>query len=334
MEAEMKDAVILITDKKIGSVQEILPLLEKVVQSGKKELVIIAEDIEGDALSTFIVNKLRGTFSVLAIKAPGFGDRKKDMLADIATVVGGQIISNELGMTFENATLAMLGKASRVVATKDSTTIVGGKGKKTDIAARTAQLMAQAENTDSKFDKEKFMERAAKLSGGVAVISVGAATETEMKYLKDKIDDAVKATKASIEEGIVPGGGTALAKIAKKIGAQKGKMTADEKAGFDIVVHALEMPLAQIAINAGKDDAAIIVGKVQSGKVNAGYNALTDEIIDDMLVAGIVDPVKMSRMALENAVSAAAILLTTEAAIAEIPEPKVSAQDGSEGMGY
>jgi chaperonin GroEL len=334
MEAEMKDAVILITDKKIGSVQEILPLLEKVVQSGKKELVIIAEDIEGDALSTFIVNKLRGTFSVLAIKAPGFGDRKKDMLADIATVVGGQIISNELGMTFENATLAMLGKASRVIATKDSTTIVGGKGKKTDIAVRTAQLMAQAENTDSKFDKEKFMERAAKLSGGVAVISVGAATETEMKYLKDKIDDAVKATKASIEEGIVPGGGTALAKIAKKIGAQKGKMTADEKAGFDIVVHALEMPLAQIAINAGKDDAATIVGKVQSGKVNAGYNALTDEIIDDMLVAGIVDPVKMSRMALENAVSAAAILLTTEAAIAEIPEPKVPAQDGSEGMGY
>ncbi|MFI5260531.1 MAG: chaperonin GroEL [Candidatus Paceibacteria bacterium] len=334
MEAEMKDAAILITDKKIGSVQEILPLLEKVVQSGKKELVIIAEDIEGDALSTFILNKLRGTFSVLAIKAPGYGDKKKDMLADIATVVGGQVISNDLGMTFENVTLAMLGKASRVVATKDSTTIVGGKGKKADIAARTAQLMAQAENTDSKFDKEKFTERAAKLSGGVAVISVGAATETEMKYLKDKIDDAVKATKASIEEGIVPGGGTALAKIAKKLGAHKGKMTADEQAGFDIVVHALEMPLTQIALNAGKDDAAAIVGKVQSGKVNAGYDALADEIVDDMLAAGIVDPVKMSRMALENAVSAAAILLTTEAAIAEIPEPKAPVASDMGGMGY
>jgi len=335
MEAEMKDALILITDKKIGNVQEILPLLEKVVQSGKKELVIIAEDVEGDALSTFIVNKLRGTFSVLAIKAPGYGDRKKDMLADIAAVVGGQVISNEVGMTFENATLSMLGRATRVVATKDATTIVGGKGKKADIAARTAQLVAQAENTDSKFDKEKFMERAAKLSGGVAVISVGAATETEMKYLKDKIDDAVKATKASIEEGVVAGGGTALAKVAKKLSLMKEKMSVDEKTGFDIVVRALEMPLAQIAINAGKDDARAIVTKVQAGKVNAGYNALTDEIVDDMLAAGIVDPVKMSRMALENAVSAAAILLTTEAAIAEIPEPKAPAAGGDMGgMGY
>lgn len=335
MEAEMKDAAILITDKKIGSVQEILPLLEKVVQSGKKELVIIAEDVEGDALSTFIVNKLRGTFSVLAVKAPGYGDRKKDILADIATVVGGQVISNEVGMTFENATLAMLGKATRVVATKDTTTVVGGKGKKTDISARIAQLKAQIENSDSKFDKEKFEERIAKLSGGVAVISVGAATETEMKYLKDKIDDAVKATKASIEEGIVSGGGTALAKVAKKLVAIKGKMTTDEKAGFDIVVRALEMPLAQIAINAGKDDAAVIVSKVQAGKINAGYNALIDELVEDMLSAGIVDPVKMPRMALENAVSAAAILLTTEAAIADIPEPKTPPSGGDMGgMGY
>ena len=334
MEAEMKDAAILITDKKIGGVQEILPLLEKIVQSGKKELVIIADDVEGEALSTFIVNKLRGTFSVLAVKAPGYGDRKKDMLADIAAVVGGQVISNEVGMTFENATLSMLGKASRVVATKDSTTIVGGKGKKADIAARIAQLTAQVKNTDSKFDKEKLEERIAKLSGGVAVISVGAATETEMKYLKDKIDDAVKATKASIEEGIVSGGGTALAKIAKKLAAQTVKMSNDEKTGFDIVVRALEMPLAQIAINAGKDDASVIVAKVQSGKANAGYNALTDEMVDDMLAAGIVDPVKMPRMALENAVSAAAILLTTEAAIAEIPEPKAPAAPGMEGMGY
>src|SRR3989338_1401156 len=331
MEAEMKDAVILITDKKIGGVQEILPLLEKVVQSGKKELVIIAEDVEGDALSTFIVNKLRGTFSVLAIKAPGYGDRKKDMLADIATVVGGQVITSEVGMTFENATLSMLGKASRVVATKDTTTIVGGKGKKADIAARVAQLKAQMENTDSKFDKEKFEERIAKLSGGVAVISVGAATETEMKYLKDKIDDAVKATKASIEEGIVAGGGTALAKVAKKLANHDVKMSADEKSGFDIVVQALETPLAQIAVNAGKDDAAVIVSKVQGGKVNAGYNALTDEIVEDMLAAGIVDPLKMPRMALENAVSAAALLLTTEAAITDIPEPKKDSPSG--GMG-
>jgi chaperonin GroEL len=334
MEAEMKDAPILITDKKIGSVQEILPLLEKVAQSGRKDLVIIADDIEGDALSTFIVNKLRGTFNVLAIKAPGYGDRKKEMLADIAAVVGGQVISNEVGMTFENATLSMLGKAARVVATKDATTIVGGKGKKADITARVAQLKAQIENTDSKFDKEKLEERVAKLSGGVAVISVGAATETEMKYLKDKIDDAVKATKASIEEGIVSGGGTALAKIAKKLAAQTLKMTVDEKSGYDIVIRALEMPLAQIALNAGKDDASVIVAKVQGGKVNAGYNALTDELVDDMLAAGIVDPAKMPRMALENAVSAAAILLTTEAAIAEIPEPKAPPAPDMGGMGY
>ena len=343
MEAEMKDALILLTDKKIGNVQEILPLLEKVVQSGKKELVIIADDVEGDALSTFIVNKLRGTFSVLAVKAPGYGDRKKDMLADIATVVGGQVISDEVGIKFENATLSMLGRAARVVATKDATTIVDGKGKKVDIAARIGQMKAQMENTDSKFDKEKFEERIAKLSGGVAVISVGAATETEMKYLKDKIDDAVKATKASIEEGIVAGGGTALAKIAKilasggkKLSVHEGKMSMDEQTGYDIVMRALETPLAQIAINAGKDDAAVIVSRVQSGKANAGYDALADEIVDDMLVRGIVDPVKMPRMALENAVSAAAMLLTTEAAIADIPEPKVpsSGGGGMDGMGY
>jgi len=331
MEAEMKDALILITDKKIGNVQEILPVLEKIAQSGKKELVIIADDIEGDALATFVVNKLRGTFSVLAVKAPGYGDRKKDMLADIATVVGGQVISDEVGLKFENMTLSMLGKATRVVATKDSTTIVGGKGKKADIAARIAQLKKQAENTDSKFDKEKLEERIAKMSGGVAVISVGAATETEMKYLKDKIDDAVKATKASIEEGIVPGGGTTLAKVAKKLASHEGKMSSDERTGFDIVVHALETPLAQIAINAGKDDAAVIVSKVQSGKTNAGYDALIDEIVEDMLASGIVDPAKMPRMALENAISAAAMILTTEAAIADIPEPKNSSTGGAAG---
>ena len=335
MEAEMRDAHILITDKKIGGVQEILPLLEKVAQSGKKELVIIADEVEGEALTTFVLNKLRGTFNVLAIKAPGYGDKKKELLADIATVVGGQVISSDTGLTFENAELSMLGKASRVVATKDTTTFIGGKGKKADIEARVAQLQAIRETTTSKFDMEKLDERVAKLTGGVAVIRVGAATETEMKYLKDKIDDAVKATKASIEEGIVPGGGTALAKVAKKLANMDlKKLSADEKVGFDIVTRALEMPLRQIAINAGKDDAGSIVEKVQKGKVNAGYNAVTDEVIEDMYAAGIVDPVKMGRTAIENAVSAAAMLLTTEAAVADIPEPKNPETGGGGGMDF
>lgn len=324
MEAEMRDPLILITDKKIAGIQEILPLLDKVVQSGKKELVIVADDIEGEALSTFIVNRLRGTFTVLGVKAPGFGDRKKEQLADIAAVVGAQVISSETGLTFENATLGMLGRASRVVATKDTTTFVGGKGKKADIEARVAQLeslMTSAKPGD--YTYTELEKRMAKLSGGVAVIRVGAATETEMKYLKDKIDDAVKATKASIEEGIVAGGGTALARVATAIAGKAKGLTADEQAGYDIVVRALEQPLRQIALNCGKDEVSTIVREVQGAKGLAGYDALKDEMVDDMVKAGIIDPVKVTRGAVENAVSAAAIVLTTEAAVADIPEPKV-----------
>jgi chaperonin GroEL len=284
-------------------------------------------------LTTFVVNKLRGTFSVIAIKAPGYGDRKKEILADMAAVLGGQVISGDTGLTFEDATLSMLGKATRVVAGKDNTVFVGGKGKKADIAARVAQLQTLAENATSKFDIEKLEERIAKLTGGVAVIRVGAATETEMKYLKDKIDDAVKATKASIEEGIVPGGGTALVKVSKKLAASAAKLSADEQTGYDIVVRSLEQPLRQIALNCGKDDASVIVKKVQDGKATAGYDAVNDEVIDDMVDAGIIDPVKVTRSAVENAVSAAGILLTTEAAIADLPEPKAPAGGDMGGMG-
>jgi chaperonin GroEL len=334
MEAEVKEASILITDKKISSFQDILPVLEKVAQSGKKELVIVADDVDGDALTNLILNKLRGAFNVVAVKAPGYGDRKKELLADIAAVVGAQVISGDTGLTFENMTLSMLGKAARVVAAKDSTTFIGGKGKKADIASRVAQLQALIENTSSKFDIEKLEERIAKLSGGVAVIRVGAATETEMKYLKDKIDDAVKATKAAMEEGIVAGGGSALAKISKKLSGTSEKLSGDEKAGYDIVVRALEQPLRQIALNCGKDDAASIIAKVEEGKATAGYDAVKDVVVDDMLAAGIIDPVKVTRGAVENAVSAAAILLTTEAAVAEIPEPKAAGGEMQGGMDF
>ncbi len=332
MEAEMRDAHILVTDRKISGIQDILPLLEKVAQGGRKELVIIADDIEGDALATFILNKLRGTFNVLAVKAPGFGDRKKEMLADIAVVVGATVVSSDLGMTFENAELSMLGKASRVVSTKDTTVFVGGKGKKADIDARVKQMQTLMEQTTSKFDIEKFEERIAKLSGGVAVIRVGAATETEMKYLKDKIDDAVKATKASIEEGIVPGGGTALAKVSRMLRVEDWDFDSkDEETGFAIVGRALEAPLRQILANAGKDDGSAIVERVQNAKGFAGYDAAKGEEVADMAEAGIIDPVKVTRSAVENAVSAAAIFLTTEAAVADIPEPKAPAGGGDMG---
>ncbi|MCE9541358.1 chaperonin GroEL [Candidatus Kaiserbacteria bacterium] len=335
MEAEMKDAPILITDKKISTIKEILPLLEKVAQSGKKDLVIIADDVDGEALATFIINKLKGGFNVLAVKAPGYGDRKKEMLADIAITTGGQVISEDLGLKLETAELEMLGRANRVVSTKDSTVIVGGKGKKADIQARVTSLQAQIANTDSKFDREKLEERVAKLTGGVAVIRVGAATETEMKYLKDKIEDAVNATKAAIAEGIVPGGGAALAKVADKLSKKVDAGKHDEyTTGYRILLSALSAPLLQIALNAGREDAQVILREVVKRGPNFGFDASAENeenSIVDMIEAGIIDPVKVTRSGVENAASAAAVLLTTEAAVADIPEDKKPM--GGEGMG-
>lgn len=331
MEAEIKDAPILITDGKLSNVKEVVPFLEKLAQTGKKELVIIADDIEGEALTTFVVNKLRGGFTVLAIKAPGFGDRKKEMLEDIAITTGGQVISEEAGMSLESLEPAMLGKATRVVSTKDTTTIVGGKGKKADIEARVEQLKSMRANTDSKFDVEKLDERIAKLTGGIAVVRVGAATETEMKYLKLKIEDAVNATKAAIEEGVVAGGGSSLVHTAKKIAGKK-LQNPEEQIGYDIVVRALEAPLRQIAENAGKEDGAVVVDHVRNAGEKAGYNALTGEIVADMIKEGIIDPVKVERSAVENAASAAAILLTTEAAVSEAPKEETD-EPAAPGMG-
>jgi len=337
MEAEYKDAHILITDKKISGVQEILPLLEKIAQTGKKELVIIADDIEGEALATFVVNKLKGGFSVLAVKAPGYGDRKSEILADIAITTGGQVISDDLGLKLEDTEISQLGKADRVISTKEDTTIVGGGGKKSAITDRVTALKAQLEQASSKFDKEKISERIAKLAGGVAVIRVGAATETEMKYLKLKIEDAVNATKAAIEEGIVPGGGTALtraAAIVEKDLAKKKGLDREELIGYNIVLKALEMPLRQIVDNTGKHEGAVIVQKVREAGGNAGYDAAKAEMVDDMIKAGIIDPVKVERSSVQHAVSAAAILLTSEAAIADAPEEdKAGGMPDMNGMG-
>lgn len=337
MKAEYNDPYILITDKKISSIQEILPLLEKLSQTGKKQLVIIAEDVDGEALTTLIVNKLQARFNTVAIKAPGYGDRKKELLQDIATITGGVVLSEEVGIKFENAELEQLGRASRVIATKDSTVIVGGKGAKKDIEARVAQIRKQLENTDAKFDREKLQERLAKLQGGVAVIRVGAGTETEMRYLKLKIEDAVNATKAAIEEGIVPGGGVSLVKAAQKVAEtflkNKDKLTADIRVGYEVVLRALEMPLRQIATNAGVD-AGVVVEKVKNAKGNAGYDAVKDEVVADMLVAGIVDPVKVARTGLEKAASAAAMLLTTEVVIADEPKDEKAAPNPGMGEDY
>ncbi len=338
MESEYRDPSILVTDKKISSVKDILPLLEKIAQTGKKDLVIIAEDVDGEALTTFVLNKLRGGFNVLAIKAPGYGDKKKEFLQDIAVMVGAKVVSEETGLSFEKAELSILGRASRVVSAKDSTIIVGGKGQRKNIEERVANLRAQREKLDSKFDIEKLDERIGKLTGGVAVIRVGAATETEMKYLKLKIEDAVNATKAAIAEGIVAGGGSALLKVSRKLEVKykdsaeaktvaENVRSAEYAAGYLSIVEALREPIRQIAINAGKD-AGVVLADVLKGGANSGYDALNDIFVSDMFVAGIIDPVKVERSALENAASAVAVLLTTEVAITDEPKKEEKVQPG------
>ena len=335
MVAELDEPYILITDKKISNIQEILPLLEQVVQSGKK-LLIIAEDVEGEALTTLILNKLRGTFTCVAVKAPGFGDRRKEMLVDIATLTGGQVISEELGLELKDTQISQLGRARQVKVDKENTIIVDGAGNSDEIKARVGQIRAQIETTSSEFDKEKLQERLAKLAGGVAVIKVGAATEIEMKEKKLRIEDALAATKAAVEEGIVAGGGTALIDAIPAVKEYVDSAEGDEKTGAAIVLKALEEPVRQIAANAGIEGSVIVEQLKKDGKVGYGYNALTGEF-QDMIEAGIVDPTKVTRSALQNASSVAAMVLTTESLVADKPEknqpdPAAAAQGGMGGM--
>ena len=325
MEAVLDDAYILITDKKISNIQEILPLLEQIVQQGKK-LLIIAEDIEGEALATLLVNKLRGTFTVVAVKAPGFGDRRKAMLEDIAILTGGQVITEDLGLDLKETTIEQLGRARQVKVQKENTIIVDGAGDSKEIANRVAQIRAQIEETTSDFDREKLQERLAKLSGGVAVLKVGAATETEMKEKKLRIEDALSATRAAVEEGIVPGGGTAYINAIPALDKIIEQASGDEKTGLLLVKKALEEPVKQIAFNAGLEG-SVIVDKIKNSKKGIGFNALTEEY-EDMIKAGIVDPAKVTRSALQNAASVASTLLTTESVVANKPEPEPAAPAG------
>ncbi len=334
MRAEMENPYILITDQKISSLKEMVPILEKIAQAGKKEVVIIADEIEGEALATLIVNKIRGALNCLAVKAPGFGDRKKEMLQDIACLTGAKVVSEDLGLTVENAELDMLGSARKVTATKDNTTIVEGKGSKAEIENRTSQIKTQIENTDSDFDKEKFQERLAKLSGGVAVVKVGAPTEVEQKARQHKAEDALAAARSAIEEGVVPGGGVALLEAAKALEniqiEEKGDLAKDTQTGIDILKRAIEEPIRQLARNAGVD-AGVIAAKIKgNGEYGFGFNAQTLKF-ENLMETGIIDPTKVVRVALENAASAAATFLTTEAVVVEKPEEKESKNESAYG---
>ncbi|MCK5490972.1 MAG: chaperonin GroEL [Candidatus Pacebacteria bacterium] len=335
MQAEFNDPYILITDKKISSLAEILPILEEIGKQGKKDIVIIAEEVDGEALATLVINKIRGTFNALAIKAPGFGDRRKEMLSDIATVTGGKLITEDLGIKLENTTIEMLGRAKKVIATKDNTIIVDGKGEKLEIDSRVAQIRKAIDASDSDFDKEKLQERLAKLVGGVAVLKVGAATESELTYKKHKVEDALAATKAAVEEGIVAGGGTALVKagVAVRKAYETGTikvagndLQTEVDAGFKVLLRALEEPLRQIVQNAGQEEGPVVANLVRKSESKTnGYNAVTGMMVDDMIKEGIIDPVKVTRSAIENAISVSAMLLTTEVAITDLPEKNPSA---------
>ena len=330
MEANLEDPYVLITDKKISNSQDILPLLEQIVKTGSK-LLIIAEDVDGEALTTLIVNKLRGTFNVVAVKAPGYGDRRKAMLEDIAILTGGKVISSDLGLELKDTTLDDLGRAKSIKVEKEKTTIVDGLGEKDEIAARVAQIKKQIEDTTSDFDKEKLQERLAKLAGGVAVIRVGAATETEMKEAKYRMEDALNATRAAVEEGIIFGGGSAYIHASKEVEKLAASLEGDEKTGANVVLKALEAPLFHIANNAGLDG-SVIVNKVKESKVGVGFNAYSEEYVD-MVKDGIIDPAKVTRSAIQNATSVASSFLTTEAAVATIKEPAPAMPAGAPGMG-